>query len=391
MKTITVLGNNSGRNAGDNAILGNLLDDFALIRSDIKFKIPTLNTHFIKKSFGHHTVKPIGMMPWNLALKNLGWPLFRAMTDTDLVLVTDNILFDRKFNNPFVNNLKSIALFAPFCRKKNIPIVLYNSSIGPIDHQVGSDALQRVLDCSPLVITRDAQTKSLIEDLGLNHPEIVIHADCALNTQVPSKERMDEIIAKEGLFKNQNGTIGLNVNAYIDNWSQTGTLNREKFCKIIGGTADALIEQLDVDILFTVSQIMDMTVTRECVSQSRNQSRIKIVGNCDYTYQELSGLLSKVDIHAGLRTHTLIFCSAVGTPSISINAYPKSAGFLKTVGLGEWNIDFESLSIENLSGIMRKCWEKRQELAEKLKPIVEVEKRKSRESVNLVLKILDSL
>jgi hypothetical protein len=29
MKTITVLGNNSGRNAGDNAILGNLLDDFA--------------------------------------------------------------------------------------------------------------------------------------------------------------------------------------------------------------------------------------------------------------------------------------------------------------------------------------------------------------------------
>ena len=391
MKKITVLGNNSGRNAGDNAILGNLLDDFALKRSDIEFKIPTLSTSFITKSFGHHPVKPIGMMPWNLALKNFGWPLYRAMTDTEMVLITDNILFDRKFHNPFFNNLKSIALFAPFCQKKSIPIVFYNSSIGPIDHEVGRVALQKVLDASPLVITRDEQTKSLIKDNNLNHPEIVVHADCALNTQAPSQNRLDEIIAKESLFSNPKGTIGLNVNAYIDNWSETGTLNREKFCAVIAGTADDLIEKLDVDIMFTVSQIMDMKITMECVRQSRYQSRIKVVGNCDYTYQELTGLLGMVDVHAGLRTHTLIFCSAVGTPSISINAYPKSAGFLKTVGLGDWTIDFEDLSIENLSALMTKCWKNRHELAEKMRPVVELEKKKSRDSVELVGEILDAL
>ena len=391
MKTITVLGNNSGRNAGDNAILGNLLDDFALKRSDIEFKIPTLSTSFINKSFGHHPVKPIGMMPWNFALKNFGWPLFRAMTNTQMVLITDNILFDRKFNNPFVNNLKSIALFAPFCKKKNIPIVFYNSSIGPIDHEVGRIALQKVLDASPLVITRDVQTKELIENKNLNHPEIVVHADCALNTQAPSQDRLDEIIAKESLFTNSKGTIGLNVNAYIDNWSETGSLNREKFCAIIGGTADVLIEELDVDILFTVTQVMDMKVTMECVQQSRYQSRIKIVANPDYTYQELTGLLSKVGVHAGLRTHTLIFCSAVGTPSISINAYPKSAGFIKTVGLGDWTIDFVDLSVENLSTVIRKCWDNRHDIADKMKPIVELEKKKSRDSVDLVTGILDAL
>ncbi|NND78391.1 MAG: hypothetical protein HKN53_00675, partial [Maribacter sp.] len=360
-------------------------------RSDIEFKIPTLSTNFVKKSFGHHPIKPIGLMPWNLALKNLGWPLFRAMTDTKMVLITDNILFDRKFHNPFVNNLKSIALFAPFCKKKKIPIVFYNSSIGPIDHEVGRVALQKVLDVSPLVITRDEQTKKLIEDNNLSHPEIVIHADCALNTQVPSPQRLNEIIAKESLFSNTKGTIGFNVNAYIDNWSETGTLNRENFCAVIAGTADDLIEKLDVDILFTVSQIMDMKVTLECVQQSRYQSRIKVVGNCDYTYQELTGLLSKVDVHAGLRTHTLIFCSAVGTPAISINAYPKSAGFLKTIGMGDWAIDFADLSIENLSTIMTKCWEERHSLAKNMAPVVELEKKKSRDSVDMVSKILDSL
>jgi polysaccharide pyruvyl transferase WcaK-like protein len=389
MKTITVLGNNSGRNAGDNAILGNLLDDFSLERSDILFQIPTLNPRFIRTHFGHHPIRPMGMMPWNFALKNLGWPLYRAMTNTQMVLITDNILFDRKFNNPFVNNLKSIAIFSSFCKKKGIPIILYNSSVGPIDHQVGKDALQKVLDASSLVITRDFSTKELIENLQLRHPEIVVHADCALNTQLPTESRLQEIIDKEDLFKGPKGTIGLNVNAYIDNWSQSGSLNREEFCKIIAATADSLIETLDIDILFTVTQIMDMKITRECVRHIQRKERVRIVGNKDYTYQELAGLLGKVGIHAGLRTHTLIFCAAVGTPMININAYPKSAGFLKTIGMGDWSIDFDDLSVGKLSGLMRSAWQQRDRLREEMRPVVDVEKKKAQDSVRLVTKLIE--
>jgi polysaccharide pyruvyl transferase WcaK-like protein len=391
MKTVTVLGNNSGRNAGDNAILGNLLDDFALKRSDIRFKIPTLNPQFIRKAFGHHNVEPIGLLPWNLALKNLGWPMYKAMTDTQMVLIVDNILFDRKFYNPFVNNLNAISLFAPFCRKKNIPIILYNASVGPIDREAGARALQKVLQASPLVLTRDASTKTLIEKLALSSPEIKIHADCALNTELPSPERMQQIIQKEGLFTNPKGTIGFNVNAYIDDFDQKGSIDTEKFCKIIAGTADNLIEKLDVDIMFTVSQIMDMKNSRKCVQLSRYPERVKIVGNCDYTYQELAGLLSNVEIHAGQRTHTLIFSAAVNTPMLNINAYPKSAGFLKTIGMGDWTVAIETLSTENLTSMMLKLWENREELKKQMMPIVDQEKRKARDSVNFASTILDSL
>jgi polysaccharide pyruvyl transferase WcaK-like protein len=388
MRTITVLGNNSGRNAGDNAILGNLLDDFALERSDILFQIPTLNPRFIRTHFGRHPVRPMGMLPWNLALKNFGWPLYRAMTNTELILVTDNILFDRKFHNPFVNNLKSIALFAPFSGKKNIPIVLYNASIGPIDHEYGRQALQKVLGCSPLVITRDQQTRELIENLRLRHPEIVVHADCALNTRIPSEARLQEIACKENLFKNPNGTIGLNINAYIDDWSQTGRMTSRDFHGIIAGTADRLIDELDVDVLFTVSQIMDMKSTRDCVQLIHRRDRVRVVGNRDYTYEELAGLLSKVSIHAGLRTHTLIFCAAVGTPMISINAYPKSEGFLRTVGMGDWCIDFADLTVENLATLMKRLWDEREGLRERMLPVVAEEKRKARASVGLVSRLL---
>lgn len=388
MRTITVLGNNSGRNAGDNAILGNLLDDFSLSRRDIRFRIPTLNPSFIRKHFGHHPVEPMGLMPWNLALKNFGLPLYLAMTSTDMVLITDNILFDRKFYNPLVNYLLSISLFAPACRKRGIPIVFYNASIGPIDHAVGRSALQKVMDASRLVIARDENTRDLITRLQLRHPDVCVHADCALNTSVPSATRMAEIIAREGLFQGSNGTIGLNVNSYVDNWSKPGQMSRQDFVRIIAAAADILIERLGVDILFTVSQVMDMKITEECVQQIRNRGRVRVVSNSDYTYQELAGLLQKVEVHAGLRTHTLIFCAAVNTPMVNINAYPKSAGFMRTIGQGEWTMNFEDLTVESLVATLLNAWERRIQTRAEMRPLVDIEKKKARDSVRLVSDLL---
>ncbi len=390
VKTITILGNNSGRNAGDNAILGNLLDDFALQRQDIRFKVPTLSPAFIRKHFGHHPVKPIGLLPWNLAMKNLGIPLPLAMLRTDLVLIVDNILFDRKFNNPFVNNLNMISRIAPLCKRRGIPVVMYNCSIGPVDRDCGVRALRRVLAASPLVITRDHATIDLVRRLIPDPPELALHADCALNTEIPPPDRLDAIIRREGLFTNPKGTIGLNVNAYIDDFNQKGTADREGFCRLIAATADNLIERLGVDILFTVSQIMDMTITRYCAGLSRHPDRIRIVGNRDYTYRELSGLLSRLEVHAGLRTHTLIFCAAVNTPMVNINAYPKSAGFMETIGMGEWTIRFEDLSEARLTETILRAHAQRAALRERMRPLVEIEKRKARASVDRVLQILDA-
>ena len=389
MKKITVLGNNSGRNAGDNAILGNLLDDFAAVREDIEFIIPTINTSFITREFGHHTVNPIGQMPWNLSAKNFGLPLYRAMTSADLILVTDNILFDKSFFNPLFNYLSSIALVAPFCHKKGIPIVLYNASVGPITTSFGKKALQKVLDASPLVICRDIATRNLIESrLRVSHPPIVVHADCALNTEVPSQQRMDGIIRKEGLFANPTGTVGMNVNAYIDSFNTTSKLNRKDFCQIIASSMDRIIETLGVDILMTISQTMDKGITEECRDLCKYKGQIRIVANTDYSYKELTGLLHQLEIHAGLRTHTLIFCAAANTPMVNINAYPKSHAFMGTIGMSEWSIPVTELTVDDLTRLVFRQWEQRHELRKRMKPVVEEEKYKARASVALIDKLL---
>lgn len=387
-KTITVLGNNSGRNAGDMAILGNLLYDVSREMPDAQFLVPTTNPPFLNRHFGHFNMKPVPLLPWFGALKNFGLPLLWSMLRSDVVLVTDNILFDRKFYNPVFNNLASISLVAPLCRKRGIPIVLYNASVGPIDFEVGKAALRRVLGACPLAITRDEQTADLVSSLGVTPADVMVHADCALNTSPPSDTRMKAIIKKERLFQNPKGTIGFNVNAYIDNWSPGGTLSNQNFGQSIAGAIDMLIDKLGVDVMFTVTQVMDLKVTQACAGFIRNRDKIRIVSNVDYTYQEIAALLGKVEVHAGLRTHTLIFCAAMNTPMVCIKSYPKSTGFMHTIGQGDWSIGFEDLTSENLYDIVMRAWERREQTGRELLPITDAEKQKARGSAKILADFL---
>jgi polysaccharide pyruvyl transferase WcaK-like protein len=388
MKTITILGNLSGRNAGDAAILGNLLRDIAAVRRDVRFLVPTTNPQFITRHFGHYNLQPVGLRPWNLALKNLGWPLFRAMVFTDMVLITDNILFDRKFYNPVFNNLSSISLWAPLCRRRQIPIVFYNASAGPIQSRAGARALQRVLDASPLLLLRDRQSVQMMDRLGLRHPPARLHADCAINTTPPGPQRMEWIIRREGLFTNPRGTMGFNVNAYIDNWGMQGRFQRESFVALIAEALDRLMEKLGVDAVFIVTQPMDMDNTRACVARMRQRQRVRIISNREYTYEEITGVLARVELHAGLRTHPLIFCAAVGTPMVNINSYPKSAGFMASIGQQRWQIEVRDLTVEPLVALVSQAWEERSATRASLAASIPGEKAKARHSAVLVSRLL---
>lgn len=392
MKRITVLGNFSGRNAGDNAILGNLLDDITEKYSDIKFLIPTWSVDFVNKHFGHHNIEAMGLKPWNMAFKIFGYPTYKSMIDTDLVLITDNILFDRKYFNPLFNYLSTIALFAPAAKKKNIPILPYNASLGPITTDRGRAAMQKILDASPYLSVRDQQSKDMLDNNKLKYTKIIDGADCAINTKNIDERKINEIAQKEGLFKNPNGTLSFNINAYIDSWQKImhggEEFGREKFVELIAKTLDSIIEEMKLDIMFTVTQVMDITIVNEVLAKVKNRNKITIIANAKYTYQEITSLLSKCGLHIGMRTHSLILSSAALTPMITINAYPKSGGYVKTIGQGDWIINFEDMNYENLMKIIKDGWSKRLDTKEKMIPLVRREQNKAKDVVNLVGELL---
>ncbi|MBK8944255.1 MAG: polysaccharide pyruvyl transferase family protein [Ignavibacteriae bacterium] len=392
MKRVTVLGNFSGRNAGDNAILGNLLDDITEKYSDIKFLVPTWSVDFVNKHFGHHNIEAMGLKPWNMAFKILGYPTYKSMIDTDLILITDNILFDRKYFNPLFNYLSTIALFAPSAKKRKIPILPYNASLGPITTDRGRVAMQKILDASPYLSVRDQQSKDMLDNNKLKYTKIIDGADCAINTKNIHESKINEIAQKEGLFKNPNGTLSFNINAYIDSWQKImhggEEFGREKFVELIAKTLDSIIEEMKLDIMFTVTQVMDITIANEVLAKVKNRNKITVIANAKYTYQEITSLLSKCGLHVGMRTHSLILSSAALTPMITINAYPKSGGYVKTIGQGDWIIDFEDMNYENLMRIIKDGWNKRVETKENMIPLVRREQQKAKDVVNLVGELL---
>lgn len=392
MKKVTVLGNFSGRNAGDNAILGNLMDDIAEKFQDIEFLIPTFNAAFVKKHFSNHNIQALNLMPWNGAIKIFGWPTLKSMLNTNVVLITDNILFDRKYFNPLFNYLSTIALIAPLCKKRGIPIIPYNASLGPYTTERGRAAMQKILDAAPFLSLRDEMSRETMNKNNFRYPKVIIGADCAINTPMPKDEHLNKIISNEGLFKNPNGTLSFNINAYIDSWVKLveggEEMNRESFVKLIAETLDNLIKELDVDIMFTTTQIMDYKIVNETMQHVRNKDRVKVIGNAKYDYKEITGLLSKCGLHVGMRTHSKILAAAAFTPMVTINAYPKSVGFVRTLGMDDWIINFSDLKLNIMTDIIKKAWNKRHELRENLIPRVKNEQLKAKSAAELLTEYL---
>ncbi|MDZ7369676.1 MAG: polysaccharide pyruvyl transferase family protein [candidate division KSB1 bacterium] len=389
IKTIAVLGNFSGRNAGDAAILGCLLRDLSTRFKRIRFLIPTIRPDFVIKSFSIYPLKPVGLLPWNFSVKIFGLPILRTVLKSDLVLVTDAILFDRKLYNPLFNYLWTLSHVLPLAHKRGIPVVLYNASLGPIRTRAGKRALARVLAASDLLILRDQESIDLLNRLGLEHPHIVEGADCALNAEAVGEGRFQEICKAEGLFQSDRPVIGFNINSYVDAFVRRGaSFGKQSLVEVYAATIDRVIEELDVDAILVETQHMDLAIAQEVLQRIRHKDRVKLISNKKYSYQEICSVLRRLELFVGMRTHSLILSSAMGVVPVGIVTYPKNRGFMRTLGLEENLIEFGELSTEKFTELILSVYHRREEIKEKMIPRLLREKAKAREAVGRLIPYL---
>ncbi len=380
MKRITVLGNFSGRNAGDAAILGCLLNDISSRYTDVEFHVPTINTNYVTLAYNKYNVKPVGLMPWNLSVKIYGLPIYRAAMKADLILVTDAILFDRKLYNPLFNYLWTLSKVIPKAKKKGIPTILYNSSLGPIRLKAGKKSLKRITDNADVLILRDKDSIELLKKLGISHKVVHEGADCALNAQPALDIRFKEIRKTEKLFGSDRPVIGFNVNSYIDAFVRENgnKFGRDHLIGIYAETVDRIIEYLGVDVIFVETQHMDMAITNRVINKIKNQNQIRVVSNKKYSYKDICAVLKRLELFAGMRTHSLILSSAMGIPPVGIMTYPKNLGYMRTIGLENNLIEFRNLTADNYTQLIIRAFENRKKFKSEMMPRVEREKEKAR-------------
>ena len=390
MKTITVLGNNSGRNAGDAAILGGLLRDISEQFEGLVFKVPTINPPFVRRAFADFNVKPVSLLPWTFSVKILGIPTFWTTLHSDLVLVTDAILFERKLYNPLYNYLWTLSKVLPCAKKKNIPVVLYNCSLGPITSDRGRKCLKKVIDSAEILVLRDMESMELLKKLEITHANIRLGADCALNAMPIPDAKFELLRHQEQLFQSDRPVVGFNVNSYVDAYvRQDGeAFGRRRFVSILAETVDRTINELGVDVIFVETQHMDMGIANEVLGKIKNIDRVKLISNTKYSYEDICAVLKRLDLFVGMRTHSLILSTAMGIPAAGVVTYPKNRGYMKTIGQEDCLIEFSDMSTENFFELISQTWSRRKEIRQTLGQKVKAEKLKARNSATILAPFL---
>ena len=386
MKKITVLGNFSGRNAGDAAILGCLVKDISEHFKDVVFHVPTINTGFVRKSLLDYNVKPVSLLPWNFCIKILGVPTFRTTLNSNLVLVTDAILFERKLYNPLYNYLWTLSKVLPRAKKKNIPVVLYNCSLGPIRSKRGRACLKKVIDSAEVLVLRDLESLELLKKLDISHANIHIGADCALNAVAVSDSKFSHIYRNEQLYSGDKPVVGFNVNSYVDAYVRENgqAFGRQRFINLFAETVDRTVEQLSVEVVFVETQHMDMGIANEVYEKIQHKDSVKLISNKKYSYEEICAILKRLELFVGMRTHSLILSTAMGIPAAGVVTYPKNRGYMKTVGLEDYLIDFSNMSTDNFFNLILRAWSQRKEMRKRFLPKIAAEKMKARNSAAIL-------
>lgn len=380
----SVLGSNSGRNAGDAAILASIINNFSAINGKLGFDVPTTNCRYIRERYQDKDVKPVSIMPWTGSVRMLGIPTMLSILRSDAVLITDGIIFDIKLFNPLFNFLILLAVLVPLARLMGKKVICFSVGIGPLDTRIGRKLARMVCNMSQSVMVREQSSYELLERIGVRPELLEIYPDAAFVNSPADDSRVDEILARAGLDGPEK-IIGINVNSYIDLWlRKSESLDREYFVGEFAAAADLVIEKLDVKILFTITQVMDIGIAEQIMGRMRNRDAAAIISNKELTNHDIMGAMGRMELFVGMRLHSLILSSAMYTPVVGLAYAPKVRHFMKMIGMPELVYELKEISAEGLCSAIVNAYNDRESNREKLKPVIDEIKQKALAAFSVV-------
>jgi polysaccharide pyruvyl transferase WcaK-like protein len=349
MATVCVLGSNSGRNAGDAAILSSIIRNTLDLAPNTKFEVPVPRKRDIYSRYAKDTVRAIPMMPWNLSLRFIGWTTARSIARCDAVLITDGIIFDVKLLNPLFNFLILLVFVVPIARLLRKPVICFLVGIGPLDTWLGKKCARFVCKRCDAIWVREHDSKKLLESVGIASERIDVYADAAFVDPPAPESRVDEILKENDLTDVTKPMIGININSYVDQWLKTSEgVDKANFTNQLAEGLDLLVEQEGYHIVLLLTQIMDIAYAHSVIERVQNKSHITVIGNDRYSSEEIMGVMGRMKYFAGMRLHSLILASAMNVPCIGLAYAPKVRHFMALMGTPEALIELTEFSGEKL-------------------------------------------
>ena len=378
---ITLLGNNSGRNLGDAAILASILDIISREVPGAQFYVPSISPGFINDNYGSpYNARGINILPWTGSIRLLGIPTLYCLARSDLALICDGIIFGRKLFSPH-NFLITLFFLVPWAKLTRCRLICYSCGIGPFPGRLSRLMARYVINSCDLVIMRDHDSKTIAEELGVRRP-IEVTGDAAFLNQVADEERARQIAAAENI-DTVRPLLGINVTPYIDSWLRKDErlADKSSFLAVIAeGLAlakarDDTLAHARI-VLFSTSP-MDEKYSHALAAQI---SGAVVMDNSRYLSHDIQCIMRKCSLFAGMRFHSLVLASAVGVPVLGLIYAPKVRSYMSLLESGEYGMELKELTPETLSDTLCRAWSRKKELADRQQKIVAGLKQGAREA-----------
>ncbi len=385
IRSITLLGSSSGRNAGDAALLSSIMESVDdACGSKLLYEIPTLKPEFIWNTY-HNRVRPVCILPWNFSAKLFGIPTIRSLLRTNMSLVFDATLFDRSLYNPFFNFLSSYYLMLPLAKKRGKKMACYTVSIGPVSTQKGKDMLRTVLELMEFISVRDQDAIDMLREVGVQNPNVIITNDAALNTKPSSPKRVESVWQQLGLAEHRE-VLAINVNPYFDSWAglRRNPLSREQFISAYVRGLKRALGDLDVNVMFVVTQHLDLSLTKEIMNRLETRHKKVLFSNTEYSHHDIKGVMGKASLLFAMRLHCLILTSSALTPICSLNYLPKVTTYLKSLGLSDYALSFENFNEEAIGTHIVRAWNDRALIRRRLEELIPSMQHEANKAAELV-------
>jgi polysaccharide pyruvyl transferase WcaK-like protein len=366
---ITLLGNNSGRNLGDMAIMSSIMESLSQRMPNAEFYVPTIKPDWVEKHYGQrYNVKAVNVMPWTLSVRLLGLPTLQCFAKSDCALICDGIIFGKKLFNPAFNYLITLVFLVPLARLLGCKMVCYSTGIGPFPSWISRLLAKWTINGCDLVMMRERDSEKLTKEIGVTQP-VELTGDAAFINPVSSDEVAVSILKAIGLDP-EKPVMAINATSYLDTWlkPEERLQSPQTFLNLLADsvkrTQDAVAEKFQPMIFCT--HPMDEKTCRELASMMGGA----VLTNTTYLSHDIQAVLRRCGLLVGMRFHSIVLASSVETPVVGLVYAPKVRGYLRLLECEDYGLELASLSVDSLSSKLTQAWNEREGLQERQRPII---------------------
>lgn len=203
-------------------------------------------------------------------------------------------------------------------------VCILANGIGPVSDEKNRRLTADVMSRADYISVRDSRSKEELVKLGIDAERVNVTADPAFLIKPAEKAKTDMILTGLGLAEKRYFAVSLRPSAHL----KADSVTDDEIVKSLADAVKNISETYNmVPLVIPMQKIQDTGICMKLAGCLPDSVLYSPSGA-----GELIGVLEGAALVIGMRLHSVIFASSIGTPVIGLSYDPKVRSFMQSLG-----------------------------------------------------------